>query len=111
MESSPTNAQLLSASAVVDALLGRKEDAISEAKRAVEMLPISKDAFDGPRVAMNLAVVYAWTDEPDLAFHQLNALSKIPYGLFYNHLKLDRYWDPLRQDPRFDKLLAGLAPH
>ncbi len=111
VETSPMNAALLSNLAVVDALIGRKEDAISEGKRAVEALPISKDAIDGPRVAMNLAVVYAWTNEPDLAFHQLNALSRVPYGLFYNHLKLEPYWDPLRGDPRFDKLLAELAPH
>jgi hypothetical protein len=55
--------------------------------------------------------VYAWTNEPDLAFQQLDALSKMPYGLFYNYLKPGAYFDPLRQDPRYDKLLADLAPH
>ena len=106
----PANALLFSDLAVLDALLGNKADAISEGKRAVEMLPISKDAVDGPRVAMNLAVVYAWTDDRDLAFQQLDALSKVPYGLFYNHLKLESYLDPLRQDSRYDKLLVELAP-
>jgi len=108
---SSANALLLSNLAVVDALLGRKEDAISEGKRAVEILPITKDAVDGPGLAINLAVVYAWTNEPDLAFQQLDALSKMPYGLFYNYLKPGAYFDPLRQDPRYDKLLADLAPH
>jgi tetratricopeptide (TPR) repeat protein len=111
VKASPTNAIVLSNLAVVEALLGNKDDAVAEGERAVELLPVSKDAVDGPLVAMNLAVVYAWTDHPDLAFQQLDNLSKIPYGLFYNHLKLEPYFDPLRKDPRYDKLLAALAPH
>ena len=107
---SPASASLLSSLAVVDALLGQKDDAISEAKRAVEMLPISEDAVDGPGVALNQAVVYAWTDEPDLAFQRLEALSKVPYGLFYFPFKVGPYWDPLRRDSRYDRLLAELAP-
>jgi TolB-like protein/Flp pilus assembly protein TadD len=110
VQASPANALLLSDLAVVDALLGHKEAAMSEAKRAVEILPISKDAVDGPSVELNQTVVYAWTNEPDLAFKQLEALSKVPYGLFYNYLKLLPYWDPLRKDSRYDRLLAGLAP-
>jgi TolB-like protein/tetratricopeptide (TPR) repeat protein len=111
VETSPANAFLLSHLAVLDALLGRKEDAIAEAKRAVAMLPISRDAVDGPSVALNQAVVYAWTNESDLAFQQLKALSKIPYGLYYNYLKLGPYFDPLRKDSRYDELLAELGPH
>jgi TolB-like protein len=103
------NAQLLSQLAVVDALLGRKSDAITEAKRATQMLPVSKDALDGPGVLLNLAIVYAWTNELDLAFETLDS-SKIPNGIYYGQLKLDPYWDPLRKDPRFEKLLAELAP-
>ena len=64
----PIAPQLLSNLAVVDALLGHKEEAISEAKRAVEMWPISKDAMVGPSLVINLAVVYAWSNELDLAF-------------------------------------------
>jgi len=74
------------------------------------MLPISKDAVDGPIVLSTLAQVYAWTDEPDLAFEEAEIAAKIPNGLFYGDLKLGPYWDPLREDPRFDKLLAELAP-
>jgi len=96
---------------VIDALLGRKEDAISEAKRAVEMLPISKDAVDGPRVEANLAVVYAWTNEPGLAIQQIGRLAKTPYGLFYNDLKFSCYFEPLRSHPHFGSLLTELAPH
>jgi len=106
----PGNAQLLSQLAVVDGMLNNKDAAISEAKRAVEILPISKDAIYGPGIVMNLAVVYAWTDEFDRAFQTLSPLTKTPYGIFYGQLQRDPYWDPLRADPRFDKLLAELAP-
>jgi TolB-like protein len=104
------NAKLLSNLAVVDALLGKKDDAIAEARRATEMLPVSKDAVDGPGLLMNLAAVYAWTGESDHAFEQLETLVKIPNGLYYGNLKLDPYWEPLRNDPRFAKLTAELAP-
>jgi hypothetical protein len=104
------NARLLSQLAVVDALLGKKRDAVLEGKRAVEMLPISKDAVDGPLVLLNLAVVYAWTDDPNLAFETLEPLTETPTGIYYGQLKRDPYWEPLRKDPRYDKLLAELAP-
>jgi hypothetical protein len=95
---------------VVDALLNNKVKAISEAKRAVEMLPVSRDAMDGPGMLINLAVVYAWTDEPDLAFATLAPLINIPSGIYYGQLSRDPYWEPLRKDPRYEKLLAELAP-
>jgi serine/threonine protein kinase/tetratricopeptide (TPR) repeat protein len=111
IQKSPENAApLLSQLAVLDALLGQKEAAVAEAKRALGMLPISKDALDGPGIVMNLAVVYAWTSEADLAFESLVPLTKMPFGIFYGQLKRDPYWEPLRRDPRFDKLLAELAP-
>jgi hypothetical protein len=74
------------------------------------MLPISKDAVDGPEIVMNLAVVYAWSNEADLAFEKLGPLTKTPFGIFYGQLKRDPYWEPLRKDPRYEKLLAELAP-
>jgi serine/threonine-protein kinase len=110
VQGSPGNAKLLSNLAVVDALLGKKEDAIAEANRAVNALPVSKDAIDGPGVQMNLAAVYAWTNEPDQAFEQLDILAKLPNGIYYGNLKGDPYWEPLRKDPRFAKLAAELAP-
>jgi serine/threonine protein kinase/Tfp pilus assembly protein PilF len=103
-------AYVLSNLAVVDALLGQKEAAISEARHAVELLPISKDAVDGPGMIMNLAIVYAWTNELDLAFETLSPMTKAPYGIFYGNLKRDPYWEPLRKDSRYEKLLAELAP-
>jgi hypothetical protein len=100
----------LSNLALIDAFLGRKEIAIPEARRAEEMLPISKDAPVGAIVLSNLAEVYAWTDESDLAFETMNVLKTAPNGLMYGDLKCGPEWDPLRKDPRFDKLLAELAP-
>jgi hypothetical protein len=111
VQKSPGNAQLLSSLGVVDALLGHKEAAVSEAERAVEMVPISKDALIGSTIVTNLAVVYAWSEQLDRAFATLNPLTKIPYGIYYGQLKLDPYWEPLRKDPRYDKLLAELVPN
>ena len=110
VQRTPGDASLLSQLAVVDALLNQKEIAISEAKQAAEMLPLSKDSVFAPPIMVNLAVVYAWTDELDLAFQTLRSLTNTPNGLYYGQLKRDPYWDPLRKDPRFDKLLAELAP-
>jgi serine/threonine protein kinase/Flp pilus assembly protein TadD len=110
VQRSPEDASLLSQLAVVDALLNDKEAAIAEAKRAVEILPISKDALNGPGVLVNLALVYAWTDEANLAFQTLGPLTRIPAGISYGDLKLEPYFDPLRNDPRFDKLLIESVP-
>lgn len=110
VQKAPGNAPLLSVLAVVDALLDNKETAIAEAKKAVDLLPVSKDALAGPYVEMNLAVVYAWTNELDLAFETLSSSSKVPNGIFYGQLKREPYWEPLRKDPRYEKLLAELAP-
>jgi hypothetical protein len=63
------------------------------------------------RLAANVAVVYAWANQSDVAFEQLNMLIKVPgYVVTYGDLKTDPRWDPLRKDPRFEKLLAELAP-
>ena len=94
---------------MVDALLGNKHDSIVEANHSLEMLPISKDAVDGPLTLLNQVVVYAWTDELDLAFETLNPLTKTPRGIYYGQLKRDPYFDPLRKDSRFERILAELA--
>jgi tetratricopeptide (TPR) repeat protein len=111
VEAHPADATLLSALGLIDAYLGRKQDALQETKRAVEMLPVSKDAFHGPPLVVNLEIAYALTNEPDLAFQALDVSIKTPAsGITYGQLKLDPRWDPLRTDPRFEKLLAQLAP-
>jgi TolB-like protein/Flp pilus assembly protein TadD len=92
------------------AALGQKDLAISEGKRAVELQPESQDAFDGPQISVSLAQIYAWVGENDEAFHLLDRLLHTPNGITVPLLKLDPAWDPLRSDPRFDKLLASFAP-
>jgi len=106
----PNYAPAWSRLGLIDAGLGRKEDAIREGRRACELLPFSKDAVDGPSYITNLAMIYAWTGEKDLAFEQLAISAKIPSGVTYGELKLYPQWDSLRGDPRFDKIVASLAP-
>jgi serine/threonine protein kinase/Flp pilus assembly protein TadD len=110
VEADPTNPILLSALACADIGLSRKKEAIEEARRALEMRPISEDQVDGPSIALNLALVYAWAGESDLALEQLNILMKVPGPVTYGELKIAPHWDPLRKDRRFDKLIAELAP-
>jgi tetratricopeptide (TPR) repeat protein len=95
---------------LIDAALGRKEDAIREARRACELLPLSKDALDGASYIKNLAMTYAWVGEKDLALEQLAIVAGVPAGVTYGELKLYPQWDSLRGDPRFEKILASLAP-
>jgi predicted Zn-dependent protease len=109
-EAQPDDPGLMSVLGLIDAALGRKQEATQEARRATEMLPISKDGVEGPPLVSKLALVYAWTNEPDLAFQELAISVKSPAGLHYGELKLDPAWDPIRKDPRFEKLLAQLAP-
>src|SRR5262249_37632315 len=91
---------------LVLAALGKKEEAINEGKRAVELLPESQDAFDGPQATESLALIYAWTGEFDEAFRLLDHLLAIPnFNLSVPLLKLDPVWDPLRGDPRFQALI------
>jgi TolB-like protein/Flp pilus assembly protein TadD len=87
------------------AALGQKQEAIAEGKRAVELLPESQDAFDGPQVTATLAQIYTWTGEFDEAFRLLDHLLVVPNGLTVPMLKLDPAWDPLRKDPRFQALI------
>ncbi len=89
--------------------LGQKEDAINEGKKAVELLPESEDAVDGPKATAALAQIYAWVGEHDEAFRLLDHLLAVPNGLTVPLLKLDPAWDPLRKDPRFQALIDKYA--
>ncbi|HET6888474.1 MAG TPA: FlgO family outer membrane protein, partial [Candidatus Udaeobacter sp.] len=103
-------AAALSLLGMIDAVLERKEQAIQEGRRGCELLPISKDAIDGADIAINLAQIYAWTGEKDRAIEQIEAVQRVPNSLSYGLLKLHPYWDSLRGDPRFEKIVASLAP-
>jgi TolB-like protein/class 3 adenylate cyclase/Flp pilus assembly protein TadD len=110
VEQQPDFAAALSLLGMIDAGLERKEEALREGRRACELLPISKDAIDGADIAINLAQIYAWTGEKDLAIEQIAAVERRPNTLSYGLLKLHPYWDPLRGDPGFEKIVASLAP-
>ncbi|HEY2143967.1 MAG TPA: hypothetical protein VGH06_06400 [Candidatus Udaeobacter sp.] len=85
--------------------LDQKETAIAEGKRAVELLPESQDAFDGPNTTLGLAKIYTWTGQPSQAFQLLEHSLNSPNGVTVPSLKLDPIWDPLRSDPRFQALI------
>jgi tetratricopeptide (TPR) repeat protein len=104
------NAPALCVLALIDAGLGRKEDALREARRAVSLLPMERDALVGADMIFGFAIVSAWLGENELAFEQLAIATQKPGELSYGHLKLHPFWDPLRADPRFEKILASLAP-
>jgi serine/threonine-protein kinase len=86
------------------AALGQKDAAVSEGKRATQLLPESEDAYDGPQISAALAEIYAWTGENDEALRLLDHLLATPNGMTVPLLKLDPIWDPLRKDPRFQAL-------
>jgi tetratricopeptide (TPR) repeat protein len=94
----------------IDAALGRKEDALREASRAIELLPVAKDAINGAHMMEYSAVIAAWVGDKDLACNQLEAAVKMPGTLSYGQLKLLPWWEPLRGDPRFEKIVQSLAP-
>ena len=98
---------------VIDAALGRKEEALREGRRAVELLPVGKDPFNGMLMIKYLAMIAAWVGEKDLACEQIITVVRSPTGglhLSYGELKLMPFWDPLRGEPCFEKIVASLAP-
>ncbi len=111
-----TDALNLSVLAMIDAGLGRTEEAVAEGRRACEMLPVEQWARSSPMAGSNLAVVYAWTGQPDLAIAKLQELARRPSGEnmpiqpSYGDLRLNPVWDPLRGDKRFALVVEQLAP-
>jgi len=106
----PDYAPALCALGMIDAGLGRKDDALREGRRAVELLPVERDAFGGTDMIQFVSVICAWTGEKELALQQLTTLTQVPSSLTYGRLKLHPFWDPLRGDPRFEKVVESLAP-
>ena len=109
VEAQPDYAPPLCVLGVIDAALGRKQEALSECRRAVQLLPVEKDASNGPLMIEWFAISAAWVGEKDLAFEQLAAI-RYPGSPVYGQLKLLPFWDPLRGDPRFEKIVNSLAP-
>ena len=105
VQAQPNYGPALCVLGLIDAGLGRKDDALRECQRAVELLPVEKDAMEGPAMIKYLAMVAAWVGNKDLACEQLAVVIRRPSGLSYGELKLLPLWDPLRGDARFEKLV------
>jgi TolB-like protein/Tfp pilus assembly protein PilF len=98
---------------IIDAALGRKDLALDEGRRAIALTPLEKDVINGSRVLQYFAITAAWAGDKELALQQLEAGLRAPAAsqlLSYGALKLLPFWDPLRGDPRFEKIVASLAP-
>jgi serine/threonine-protein kinase len=105
VQAQPNHGPALCVLALIDAGLGRKEDALREGRRAMELLPPEKDSVNGPAMIGYFAMIAAWVGDKDLAFEQLAAAIRYPSSLSYGQLKLFPFWDPLRGDPRFEALV------
>ena len=106
----PEHARTIAVLAQVDAGLGQKELALQEAQHAIDLMPISKDIYDGGLVLEGLAQVYTWSGDQDRAIEVLQKLVSMPSYINYARLKFHPLWKPLRGDPRFEKIVASLAP-
>ncbi|MBA2623238.1 MAG: hypothetical protein H0U88_06405, partial [Chthoniobacterales bacterium] len=106
----PEYAPALCVLGLIDAGLGRKEDALREGRKAVELLPVARDSGNGAHMIEYFAIIAAWTGDKDLALEQLAVAARIPSKISYGRLRLHPFWDPLRGDPRFEAIVASLAP-
>jgi TolB-like protein/tetratricopeptide (TPR) repeat protein len=110
VQAQPNYGPALCVLGLIDAGLGRKEEALREGRRAVELLPVEKDAINGPLMIEYLAMIAGWVGDKDLACEQLPIAIRPPSPISYGQLKLLPFWDPLRGDPRFEKIVASMAP-
>lgn len=111
VQAQPDYGSALCALGLIDAGLGRKEEALREGRRAMELLPVEKDPVNGAHLIEFFAIIAAWVGEKDLACEQLAKATRLPNTpISYGALKLLPYWDPLRGDPRFEQIVASLAP-
>ena len=106
----PEHARTIAVLAQVDAGLGQKDLAFREAQHAIDLMPISKDIYDGALVLEGLAQVYTWTGDRDRAIELVQKLLSMPGYTNYARLKFHPLWSPLRGDPRFEKIVQSLAP-
>ena len=91
-------------------MIGRCEESIREGKHACELLPYTKDSWVGVALMNNLALIYTQCGDKEAALETLQSSVKLPVGITYGELKQNPDWDSLRSDPRFEKLVASLAP-
>jgi TolB-like protein/class 3 adenylate cyclase/Flp pilus assembly protein TadD len=105
VDEQPDYAEALSVLGMSEAALGNKANALQHGRRAAELFPMTKDAITGGEILRNLAITYAWAGEKDLALTQLEEVVRNPCPISYGQLRLHPWWDPLRDDPRFEKLV------
>jgi serine/threonine-protein kinase len=113
VQGQPDYGQTLCVLGLIDAALGQKDLALDEGRRAIALMPLEKDVKNGSLVLQYFAITAAWAGEKQLALQQLEAGLRAPtasWMLSYGALKLFPVWDPLRGDPRFEKIVASLAP-
>ncbi len=112
VQEQPTYGPALCVLGLIDAALGRKEEALREGRRAIELLPVATDSLNGAHMIQYFAIIAAWVGDKNLALEQLEKAKKLrSYGpVTYGQLKLLPYWDSLRGDARFEKIVASLAP-
>jgi TolB-like protein/Tfp pilus assembly protein PilF len=110
VQAQPDYAPTLCVLGLIDAALGRKNDALREGQRAVELVPVEKDVINAPLMIEYLAMIAAWVGDKDLACQQLAIAIRLPATVSYGQLKSLPLWDTLRGDPRFEKMVASLAP-
>ena len=110
IEKQPELPAALSLLGMIDAGLGDKEKAVEYGKRAVQLVPVNKDAINGPLLIQYLSIIYSWTGRKDLAIEELKRVTTIPSTISYGVLRLHPYWDELRGDPRFEQIVTSLAP-
>ena len=110
VDAQPNYGPALCVLGLIDAALGRKDEALQEGRRAVELVPIEEDAITGETMNQYLAMIAAWAGEKELACERLAAAMRRPNSLSYGQLKLLPFWDPLRGDPCFEQIVGSLAP-
>jgi TolB-like protein/Flp pilus assembly protein TadD len=111
VKAQPDYAPAWSRLGLIEAALGQKEEALQAARKACELLPMRVDAVDGSSYRINLAIVYLWTGDRESALHELEQVAQFPGGGTYGELRLYPYWDSLRGDPRFERIITSLTPN
>jgi tetratricopeptide (TPR) repeat protein len=113
VQAQPDHGPTLCVLAMIDAGLGRKDMALEEGRQAIALTPLEKDVINGSIVIQYFAITAAWAGDKELALHQLETGLRAPFAsvaLSYGALKLLPFWDPLRGDPRFEKIVQSQAP-
>jgi tetratricopeptide (TPR) repeat protein len=106
----PNFGEAFSVLGLTEAVLGDKQKAIEHGERAVQLVPVGKDALNGALLIEYLSIIYSWTGQKDRAIAELKRAATMPSPVNYGDLRLHPFWDELRGDPRFEQIVASMAP-